>query len=140
MPLPFIVGLIAGVAAVTALRSERARAAMNETGARLRTAVDDAESGARAAVQAGLGVFRRAPGEATAAPAAPADPAPAAAPEAPVESAPAAAVPEQPVAAKPARTRKRAGQAAPVPDLEPAAAKPRRRRSPAKPQSETTEE
>ena len=128
MPLPFIVGLIAGVAAVTALRSERARAAMNETGARLRTAVDDAESGARAAVQAGLGVFRRAPGESSAAP------------EAPVESAPAAAVPEQPVAAKPARTRKRAGQAAPVPDLEPAAAKPRRRRSPAKPQSETTEE
>lgn len=56
--LPFIAGLIAGAAAVSALRSERGRALVNDTGARLRTAYDDAESGVRTATRSGFDMLR----------------------------------------------------------------------------------
>lgn len=56
--LPFIAGLIAGAAAVSALRSERGRALANDTGARLRSAYDDAESGVRSAARSGFDMLR----------------------------------------------------------------------------------
>jgi hypothetical protein len=45
--LPFVAGLIAGAAAVTALRGERVRAMVDDAGAHLRGAMDQAESAAR---------------------------------------------------------------------------------------------
>lgn len=53
MALPFIAGLIAGIVAVSAIRSERGRAVINETGSRLRNAVDGAGNSVRAATDAG---------------------------------------------------------------------------------------
>lgn len=104
MPLlPFIAGLAAGAAAVTALRSERARAALNATGTHL--------SSVRQAAQSGLDKFRR----------------PAA--EAPAAEVPAAAEP----AVKPARTRKPAAPKAaaePAAKRAPRAAKPSKAKSP----------
>ena len=61
--LPFIAGLAAGAAAVSALRSERARGALSETGTCLRTAANKAEDGVRAAAQSGLALLRRVPDE-----------------------------------------------------------------------------
>ncbi len=45
--LPFVAGLIAGAAAVSALRGERVRAMVDDAGAHLRGAMDQAESAAR---------------------------------------------------------------------------------------------
>jgi hypothetical protein len=56
--LPFIAGLIAGAAAVSALRSERGRSLVNDTGARLRTACGEAASGVRAAARSGIDLLR----------------------------------------------------------------------------------
>ncbi len=56
--LPFFAGVVVGAAALSALRSERTRTALNQTGARLRTAASEAESGVRAAAQSGLALLR----------------------------------------------------------------------------------
>lgn len=56
--LPFLAGLVAGAVVVKSLRSETARTAMNDAGARLRTVYDKAESGVRAATRAGLDRLR----------------------------------------------------------------------------------
>lgn len=47
--LPFIVGLFAGAAAVSAARSERARAVFNDSGTRLRQGLEQADAAVRAA-------------------------------------------------------------------------------------------
>ncbi len=60
MPLlPFVAGLVAGAAVISALRSERARSVLDDTGSRLRTVVSEAESGVRAAAESGLAMLRR---------------------------------------------------------------------------------
>lgn len=75
--LPFLAGLVAGAVVVKSLRSEKARTAMNDAGARLRSAFDEAESGVRAATRAGLDRLRGAmPGEPSAAMPEDAEPAP----------------------------------------------------------------
>lgn len=53
MALPFIAGLIAGVAAVSALRSERGRTVIHETGSRLKNVVDEAGNSVRSATDVG---------------------------------------------------------------------------------------
>lgn len=129
MPLlPFIAGLFAGAAAVSALRSERARSVMNDTGARLRSAVSEAESGVRAAARSGLDRLRRASPDTATAPAE----APAPAEKATPETAPAQ---ETKPARKPARARKRASP--PAAEAAAAAAKPKR--APRKPKAKATE-
>jgi len=67
--LPFIAGLAVGAAAISALRSERTKRALNETGTHLRKAASAAESKVRAATQSGLAMLHR--------PSAPTDVAPA---------------------------------------------------------------
>lgn len=52
--LPFVVGLVAGAAAVSALRAPRAQAVMHDAGARLRTAYGDAHSSVRQAACSGM--------------------------------------------------------------------------------------
>jgi len=60
MPLlPFIAGLFAGAAVISALRSERARSVLDDTGSRLRMAVSEAENGVRVAAESGLAMLRR---------------------------------------------------------------------------------
>ncbi|MBM4180191.1 MAG: hypothetical protein FJ209_01375 [Betaproteobacteria bacterium] len=56
--LPFVAGLIAGAAAVSAMRGERARSVLQDTGARLRTAYDEAQSGVRTAARSGFDLMR----------------------------------------------------------------------------------
>ena len=125
MPLmPFIAGLFAGAATVSALRSERARSVMNDTGSRLCSAVNEAESGVRTAARAGLDKLRCASPEAAAEPAAN----PAEAPEA-------AASPQAAPVSKPARARKRARP----PSAEAVVAAPKPKRAPRKPKAEETE-
>ncbi|MDD3529657.1 MAG: hypothetical protein PHS77_07240 [Gallionellaceae bacterium] len=114
--LPFLAGLMAGAMVVKSLRSEKARTAMNDAGARLRTVYDEAESGVRAATRAGLDRLRGA--KAGAEPAAePAAAAPAAAPKKPrparkpaVRAKPATAqsAATKPAEAKPARAPRKA--------------------------------
>jgi len=94
--LPFFAGLAAGAAAVSALRSERARDALSAAGDRLRTVASDAENSARAAARSGLALLHRAP-------------------VAPESQAPAEVAPEAAPARKPA-----------APKRAPKAAKPRR--------------
>lgn len=52
--LPFVAGLVVGAAALSALRSERTRKTLNETGTRLRSAAHTAEEGVRSAARSGL--------------------------------------------------------------------------------------
>jgi hypothetical protein len=61
--LPFVAGLVVGAAALSALRSERTRKTLNETGARLRGAAHTAEEGVRAAARSGLTLLRGAAAE-----------------------------------------------------------------------------
>lgn len=102
--LPFVAGLVAGAAAVSALRSERAKAALNETGSRLRSAAATAESGVRAAAQSGLALVRRTVAEKAAPEAKPARSAkakkPARKPAAAKAAAPAKRAPRKPKAAQ----------------------------------------
>jgi hypothetical protein len=58
--LPFVAGLIAGAAAVAALRSERGHALVDESGARLRAACGEAGAGVRAAARSGIDLLRSA--------------------------------------------------------------------------------
>jgi hypothetical protein len=112
--LPFVAGLIAGAAAVTALRGERARSMMSETGERLRAVYGEAQSGVRAAARAGFD-FLRAPASA---------PEPAPAPEADVE----APAEPPPAAPKPKRrAAKRTATGAQTSDTRPAATRRRRK-------------
>lgn len=60
--LPFVAGLAIGAAAVSALRSKRAREALDHTGARLRGALDEAQSSVRAATRSGISLLRRSAG------------------------------------------------------------------------------
>lgn len=55
--LPFITGLAVGAAAISVLRSERTRGALNATGTRLRSAASAAEDSMRAAAQSGLALL-----------------------------------------------------------------------------------
>lgn len=64
--LPFVAGLVVGAAALSALRSERARQTLNDTGARLRGAAHTAEEGVRAAARSGLTLLRGTAAEAAA--------------------------------------------------------------------------
>jgi hypothetical protein len=57
--LPFIAGLAVGAVAISALRSERTKSALNETGSRLRKAANAAEDKVRAATQSGLAMLHR---------------------------------------------------------------------------------
>lgn len=61
--LPFVAGLVVGAAVLSALRSERARQTLNDTGARLRGAAHTAEEGVRAATRSGLALLRGATAE-----------------------------------------------------------------------------
>lgn len=123
MPLlPFVAGLFAGAAAVSALRSEHARSMIDDTGSRLRAAVNDAESSVRTAAQSGLAMLRRS------------------SPETAVgdeESAVAAASPRKAPAKKPVRARKSASPPPAAPTAPAAKAKPRR--APRKPKPAETE-
>ncbi len=56
--LPFVAGLVAGAAVVSALRGERARSVMQDTGARLRAVYDEAESGVRTVARSGFDLLR----------------------------------------------------------------------------------
>jgi len=56
--LPFFAGIVVGAAALSALRSERTRQTLNETGARLRGAARSAEESVRAATCSGLSLLR----------------------------------------------------------------------------------
>lgn len=68
--LPFFAGIAVGAAALSALRSERTRQTLNETGARLCAAAHTAEDGVRAAACSGLTLLRGATaGKPTGAPA-----------------------------------------------------------------------
>lgn len=64
--LPFVAGFVVGAAALSALRSERARQTLNDTGARLRGAAHTVEEGVRAAARSGLTLLRGAAAEAAA--------------------------------------------------------------------------
>lgn len=64
--LPFVAGLVVGAAALSALRSKRARQTLNDTGARLRGAAHTAEEGVRAAARSGLTLLRGTAAEAAA--------------------------------------------------------------------------
>lgn len=106
--LPFVAGLVVGAAAISALRSERARQTMDSAGARLRSAAHVAEDGVRAAAQSGLALWRGATVPATVAETPAAPPAePAAAPAKPRRSArkPAAQAAAKPKAAAPRQAR-----------------------------------
>lgn len=59
--LPFIAGLVAGAAALSALRTDRAKTALNQTGIRLRAAASEVESSVRTVAQSGLSKLRSAP-------------------------------------------------------------------------------
>jgi len=59
--LPFIAGLAVGAVAISALRSERTKSALNETGTRLRKAANAAEDKVRAATKSGLAMLHRSP-------------------------------------------------------------------------------
>lgn len=125
-PLPFLAGLIAGAAAVAALRSDRGRAIINETGQRLRGAVNEAESGVRAAAEAGLGLLRRGVPEAT--DATPGQPADASAPS--TESEPPSAT-TRPTRARKRATRPAASEQAAAAEADAKPMRPRGRRKPA---------
>ncbi len=119
--LPFVAGLFAGVAAVSALRSDRARSVIDDTGTLLRSAVSDAESGVRAAAQSGLAMLRRSPTSTAGA-------------EETAPAAPEAASPPPAAAKKSARARK---STSPPPDATATKAKPQR--APRKPKAAETE-
>jgi len=126
--LPFVAGLIAGAAAVSALRGERARSVLQDTGARLHTAYDEAQSGARAAARSGFDLMR---GCTT-------TPAPAVEVESAVEAE--SAAPPKPV--KPARKSAAKTASAKAAAAKPAAAKPvaaKARRAPRKAKPEQAE-
>ncbi|GAB1394454.1 hypothetical protein MASR1M60_26180 [Rhodocyclaceae bacterium] len=57
--LPFAAGLVAGAAAVSALRSERAKIVLDATGTHLRGAAASAETQVRAAAKSGLALLHR---------------------------------------------------------------------------------
>jgi hypothetical protein len=57
--LPFIAGLAVGAVATSALRNERTKNALNETGTRLRKAASAAESKVREATKSGLAMLHR---------------------------------------------------------------------------------
>lgn len=115
--LPFVAGLIAGAAAVSALRGERARSVMQDTGARLRSAYDSAESGVRTAARSGFDLLRGV------------KPAPAGEAESAAAATPAAA---------PAKRARKPATAKPA-AVQPAVAKARAARAPRKPRPEQTE-
>ncbi|OGS91250.1 MAG: hypothetical protein A2Z95_01980 [Gallionellales bacterium GWA2_60_18] len=94
--LPFFAGLAAGAAAVSALRSERAKRALNETGSRLRTVASGAENSVRAAARSGIALLHRPDSAAEA-------PAPAAAKKSAKVKTPAV---RKPAAAKPAASKR----------------------------------
>ncbi len=111
--LPFVAGLIAGAAAVSAMRGERARSVLQDTGARLRSAYDEAQSGVRTAARSGFDLMRGLACEpapaAEAEPAAPAKPVkPARKPAAKTASAKTASA--KPAAAKPAAAKAKAAR------------------------------
>ena len=57
--LPFIAGLAVGAVATSALRNERTKNALNETGTRLRKAASAAENKVREATKSGLAMLHR---------------------------------------------------------------------------------
>lgn len=120
--LPFVAGLIAGAAAVSALRGERARSVMQDTGARLRSAYDGAESGVRTAARSGFDLLRGV------------KPAPAGEAESSVSATPAAAPAKR--ARKPAARKAATAKPAAV---KPAVAKAKAARAPRKAKPEQTE-
>jgi acetylornithine/succinyldiaminopimelate/putrescine aminotransferase len=61
--LPFFAGIFVGAAALSVLRSERARQMLNDTGARLRKAASTTEENLRATARSGLGLLRGAAAE-----------------------------------------------------------------------------
>jgi hypothetical protein len=121
--LPFVVGLFAGAAAVSAARSERARAVFNDSGTRLRQGLEQADAAVRAAASSSWERLRPAPCTDAAAQAAPS---PDAAPAAPLPEAQ-AATPGPAASSPPAKPRRRRTPAAAAP--EPAAPARRRRRA-----------
>ncbi|MBA4253339.1 MAG: hypothetical protein C0441_05310 [Comamonadaceae bacterium] len=118
--LPFIVGLFAGAAAVSAARSERARVVFNDSGTRLRQGLEQADAVVRAAASSSWERLYPAPCTDAAAQAAPSSDA---APAAPQPEAPPATL--EPAAPSPAKPRRRRTPAAAAP--EPAAPVRRRR-------------
>lgn len=119
--LPFVVGLFAGAAAVSAARSERARAVFNDSGTRLRQGLEQADAAVRAAASSSWERLCPAPCTDAAAQTAPSPDAATAAPQ--PEAQPATPEPAAPSPAKPRRRRTPAA-AAPEP-----AAPARRRRA-----------
>jgi len=101
--LPFVAGLIVGAAAVSALRGERARSVLQDTGARLRTAYDEAQSGVRTAARSGFDLMRGL--TSASAPAVEAEPAAPAKPVKPARKSVAKAASAKAAAAKPKATR-----------------------------------
>lgn len=68
--LPFLIGLVVGAAAVTTLRGDRGRAAMQEASERLREVYGETGAAVRAATVSGLDRVREAIAPTAAAPAA----------------------------------------------------------------------